>query len=147
MSDLHPTPKREVDQELKGKEWKSALTVAVAGLSAFLSLSGLSIYFLSFGRVNQFMVLAHTALGLLFFAPYIIYQIRHYLYSRQFNLSEVKLLGYSSLLVMAFCVVSGLVLTWQAAMTNRISYMWDQIHTISGLVFIPLIVAHILILA
>ncbi|MDH3889558.1 MAG: cytochrome c family protein [candidate division Zixibacteria bacterium] len=137
---------RNVGPESKAREWKSPLAILVAGAFLFLAISGVAIYFFGFSVTNQFMVLFHTALGLAFVLPYIIYQIRHYLYSRQFNLTDVKLLGYTSFAAVAVCSVSGLVLTWQPIFGTRISYLWDTIHTVSGLVSIALVLLHVALL-
>jgi len=118
----------------------------MAGAYLFLAVSGAAIYFFGFSITNQFMVIFHTVIGLLFVLPYIIYQLRHYLYSRQFSLTNVKLLGYCSWVTISVCTVSGLVLTWQPIFSTRLSYLWDTIHTVSGLVSIPLVLLHLIIL-
>lgn len=136
----------DVGVERKTLEWKATLVAAISGLFLFLSVSGVSIYFFPFSITNQFMVLFHTGLGLVFAIPYVAYQWRHYRYSRSFNLTDTKVLGYSSFVCMAACVISGLVLTWQPIFGTKISYGWDLVHTVSGLVAIPLILSHIIIL-
>lgn len=134
---------REVGPERKAREWKSPLAILIAGGYLFLAISGVAIYFFGFSITNQFMVLFHTGLGLAFVLPYIVYQLRHYLYSRQFNLTDVKLLGYSSFAAVAVCSISGLVLSWQPIFSTRISYLWDTIHTVSGLVSIAVLLLHV----
>lgn len=137
---------REVGPERKAREWKSPLAILIAGGYLFLAISGVAIYFFGFSVTNQFMVLFHTGLGLAFVLPYIVYQLRHYLYSRQFNLTDVKLLGYCSFAAVAVCSVSGLVLTWQPIFSTRISYLWDTVHTVSGLVSIAVLLLHVALL-
>lgn len=146
MTDYSMKDTREAGVERKLQEWKASLAAITAGLFLFLAVSGVSLYFFPFNITNQFMVLFHTALGLIFTLPYIYYQLRHYLYSRQFSLTNVKLLGYCSWVAMSVCVISGLVLTWQPIFGTRISYAWDLVHTVSGLVVIPLVIIHIMIL-
>ncbi len=133
--------------EKKTREWKSHLVAGIAGLFLFLSASGALVYLAPFSIINQFMVLFHTALGLVFVVPFTYYQFRHYLYSRRFNLTTAKLLGYCSFITLAVCVISGLVVTWQPIFDTRLDYTWDLIHTVSGLVSIPMVLSHIVVLA
>ena len=128
----------------RAKEWRSSLGIAVGGVMLFETLTGLSIYFLPFSISNQMMVLLHTVFGLLFVAPFILYQIRHWLFYRRYTMTHTKLTGYLGLAVSAICIVSGVVLTWQSLFGYRINYVWKNIHLVSTFAIIGFTVPHII---
>ncbi len=59
-------------------EWSARLSIAVGGLLCFETLSGLWIWLLPFSISSQLLVLLHTVVGILFLAPFLIYQGRHW---------------------------------------------------------------------
>ena len=109
------------------REWRSGLAIWVAGLLVFETLTGLSVWLLPFSIPNQFMVLVHTALGCLFVLPCAGYLIRHWLRYRSNLMTHLKLLGYVGAFVLILCALSGIILTFQAAVGTKISYFWDTI--------------------
>jgi hypothetical protein len=125
-------------------EWKAKLVILTSGLLIFETLTGLAIYFLPFNLSNQMMVLIHTLIGLIFIIPYIWYQIRHYVISRQYAFTYIKFLGQATFTTITVCSLSGLVLTYQGAFSTRISYTMDLIHIISTFVLIAAVATHIL---
>lgn len=127
----------------RSEEWRSKLSIMVGGLLVFESLTGLAIYLLPFSLPIQFTVLVHTAAGLVFIIPYIIYQIRHWVVYRHAPMTHVKLTGYLSLIVTLICGLSGVVRTVQAALGTRISYAWELVHIISTFALIACAVPHI----
>jgi Cytochrome c554 and c-prime len=127
----------------RASEWKRFLTVITAGVLTFLTLTGLSIYFLGFGESNQIMVLSHTVIGLLFVIPTTWYQIRHWRRHSTGSMTHVMLTGYFSTAAVIVAGISGLVLTYQAAFSTRIVYMWDLIHIVSTFAVIAAILAHV----
>ena len=130
----------------RSEEWRAKLSIFVSGLLVFETLTGLAIYLLPFSLPVQFAVLLHTAAGLIFVIPYIVYQVRHWLVYREAAMTHVKLTGYISLVVAVVCGVSGLVLTVQAAFGTRISYAWDLAHIISTFALIAFALPHVVIL-
>ena len=60
------------------REWRAKLTSVVAGLFAFLAITGLFIYFGPFSVTAQVMVLLHTLIGVVFAVPYVMYQWHHW---------------------------------------------------------------------
>ncbi|MFQ5744485.1 MAG: hypothetical protein ACE5HV_12980, partial [Acidobacteriota bacterium] len=128
------------------QEWRSRLTAAVVILFLFEAVSGLLIYFGPFSVTVQVMVLLHTLLGLAFVAPYIVYQVHHWLTNRPRPFNQHKLLGYLSVVAIAAVGVSGLVLTGQAAWGRKISYAWDLIHLVSGLSATVFVIWHLVII-
>jgi hypothetical protein len=113
------------------------------GLLAFLAASGLWIYCGAFSRPAQVLVLVHTLVGLAFLVPYAWYQATHLLAHLRFALEAVLLLGWVCAIALVVCVVSGLVLTGQAALGSRISYAWRQVHIVSTFVLLPVLVCHV----
>jgi len=128
------------------REWRARLTATITGLFAFLAISGIFIYFGPFGVAAQVTVLLHTLFGVVFVVPYVMYQWHHWRTNRERPLNQHKLLGYLSLIALAAVVVSGIVLTVQAGWGSRISYAWDQVHLIGGLIATAVVVWHLVII-
>ena len=128
------------------REWRGRLTAAVTILFLFEAITGLVIYFGPFNVTAQVMVLLHTALGLVFSVPYVVYQVHHWRTNRPRPFNQHKLLGYLSLTCVAVVGVSGLVLTLQAGWASRISYVWDMIHLMSGLAASAFVLWHLLVI-
>ncbi len=127
--------------------WKSGLAIWTTGFLLFETLSGLSIWLLPFTLTNQMLVIWHTVAGVLFLIPASWYSFKHWRYYRRQLLTHTKLFGYLALAVAAICAVSGLVLTWQALFSPRISYFWDRVHLFSTLTLIGFLAPHIVIVA
>jgi hypothetical protein len=128
----------------KVSEWQHRLLACVAGLLAFETITGLSIYLLPFSVPNQVAVLLHTAVGLACVIPYAWYQLRHWRAYRERQLTHVKLTGYFSMVAAIAVVVSGLVLSYQAVFGNRIGYGWDLVHIIATFGLLASVLPHIL---
>lgn len=131
----------------KSAEWKRFLAIFTSGVLVFLTLSGLSIFLLGFSETNQVMVLVHTLVGVVFIAPFIWYQVRHYLIYRDQTMTHVKLTGYLALAAAAVATVSGIVLTYEAALGTKITYMWRLVHIISTFAIIVAVAPHIVTIA
>lgn len=134
--------------ELRPKisEWQRRLLACVVGLLAFETLSGLSIYLLPFSVPNQFAVLLHTVIGLVFVVPYAWYQLRHWRLYRGRQMTHVKLTGYFSMVAAIALAVSGVVLSYQALLATRIGYGWDLVHTVATFALVASVLPHILAL-
>lgn len=125
------------------KEWRSGLTAIVGGLMLYLLLSGLAIFLLPFGEFTQFSVLVHTLIGIVAPLPIIWYSVRHWRVRRGGNLSHYQLLGYIALTLLALCVISGFIVTWQGWVGPRISPLWDMTHLVSGIASAAFIGVHL----
>ena len=110
------------------RRWKSRLTILVAALLLFETVSGLAIWLLPFSVPVQMTVLVHTVGGVLLLVPYGYYQIRHWLTYRHRPLDWIKLTGYLSMGATSLALVSGGVLTYQALFTRAIGDSWDLLH-------------------
>ena len=130
----------------RGVEWRSRLAILVAGLLAFTTLSGLSIWLLPFSVPNQVMVLAHTLVGLIFLIPCAWYLVRHFLRYWRNTMSHILLLGYLGAAAVILCAVSGVVLTYQSALGTKISYAWDAAHIITTIATLAFVLLHILVI-
>lgn len=122
--------------------WKQRLLRLVAGLFVFEAISGLIIWVGPFRVSTQFLVLFHTIVGLAFVIPFLITQIQHFPVGWRKGDRFQKWLGIAGCVVVAVATVSGIVLTAQAAVGTRISYLWHYIHLVSSLVSIPVVVVH-----
>ena len=130
----------------KVREWEHRLLHFVAGMLVFETLTGLSIYLLGFGLPNQFMVLLHTGVGLVFILPYAWYQVRHWRLYRRMRMTHFKLTGYFSLVATGVAGVSGLVLTFQAAFLTKIGYAWDLVHVVATFALLAALVPHVVLI-
>ncbi|HMB69653.1 MAG TPA: hypothetical protein VKU85_10080, partial [bacterium] len=132
--------------DARAAEWRSRLAIFVSGLLAFETLSGLSIWLLPFSVPNQFLVLAHTAAGILFLVPYLIYQARHWLRYWRRPWSHYLVTGYVAFAAVLLNAVSGVVLTVQATFGTRITYGWDLAHIVTTLAIIAFLIPHVVLI-
>jgi len=127
----------------KSDEWQHKLLICVSGLLVFETLTGLFIWLMPFSVSGQVMVLLHTILGLVFIVPYAWYQIRHWLVYSSTKLNHYKLTGYFSVAATVVAGLSGVVLSYQAVFSTRISYAWDLVHIVSTFALVASVVPHI----
>ncbi|HEX5138810.1 MAG TPA: multiheme c-type cytochrome [Planctomycetota bacterium] len=108
----------------------------------YLLVTGLVILLAPFGRAAQASVLLHTLLGILFLVPFFAYLLPHFIARWRDKLSHLLLLGYMAGTVLLAVVLSGIILTVQAAFGSRISYGWDLAHIITGCAVGAIVVVH-----
>ncbi len=132
---------------LKEREWTRPLLNAVAGLLAFETFTGLANYLLPFSLPNQVMVLLHTIGGLVLLAPFAWYQWRHWQNYRSLRVSHVVLTGYLAMAATIVLLVSGVVLTAEAAMGTRISRAWDVVHLLATVALLASVLPHLITLS
>jgi hypothetical protein len=125
------------------RHWNAPLVWMVVGLLVFETVSGLSIWLLPFSVSNQFLVLIHTAGGVLFLAPSLWYQLAHWQRLRRTPFDHVSLTGYLSTAATLVALVSGVVLTVQAMVGTRISPTWSDVHIASTIAFIAALGGHL----
>jgi hypothetical protein len=135
------TPPRHATS--RAEEWRQRLLYCVAGLLVFETVTGLGIYLLPFSVPNQWTVVFHTLAGLAFVAPFAWYQARHWKLYRSIRVSHVVLTGYFAMLATVVLIISGLVLTYQAAFTTRISRGWDLTHIWATFGLIASVLPHV----
>jgi hypothetical protein len=124
-------------------EWRQRLLLFVAGFLLFETLSGLAIYFLSFSLGNQIMVIIHTLAGLVMVIPFIWYLFRHWMIYKGQAMNHFMLSGYILMVISLMLCLSGVILTWQAIFSSRISLFWDQIHLITTFAFLGFTGLHV----
>ena len=128
------------NQTLKG--WTSHLAAFVTAIIVVESVTGLWIYLAPFSVTSQIQVLLHTLAGLIVLVPYFVYQVRHLRIWYNQKFTAIMVLGYALMAMMLICIVSGLVLTWQAVIGPKVSELWDLIHLVSGIAIFALLVFH-----
>lgn len=128
------------DMAIRGWAWNLAIFV----IAAFVieAITGLWIYLAPFSIISQLQVLLHTGLGLILLVPYAYYQTRHFLSWYRQNATAVMVLGYALMVMAITCLLSGIVLTWQAAFGSKISSGWDLVHLVTGLAAFALTAIH-----
>ena len=130
----------------RADEWRHRLLYSVAGLFVFETLTGLAIYLLPFSVPNQWMVVFHTLAGLAFVIPFAWYQVRHWSRYRAIRVSHVVLTGYFAMLASLVLIASGLVLTYEAIFSRRISRGWDLAHVWGTFALLASILPHVVTL-
>jgi hypothetical protein len=142
------TGQAELSSGQKGRtaEWRSRLSIFVGGLLLFETITGLWIWLLPFSVSSQVSVLAHTAAGMLFLVPYLVYQGRHWWIYRGRPLSHYLITGYVAFAMVALNAVSGVILTFQALFGRLISYIWDTVHIVTTLGIIAFLIPHVALL-
>ncbi|MDH5603024.1 MAG: cytochrome c family protein [Cyclobacteriaceae bacterium] len=138
--------KQQVHKNPKATEWGHKLLLVISGLLLFETITGLSIYFLPFSLPNQVMVLLHTVIGLIFIVPYTWYQLRHWRIYKSRPMNHFVLTGYTLLILCVLLIISGVVLTWQAAMQTKIGKAWDLVHTYATFALVAFSVAHVVLI-
>jgi hypothetical protein len=123
--------------------WRDRLGHLSAGTTGALALTGAAIWLLPFSRTVQVTVLAHTLLGLAATIPLAWYLTSHWRAYRSYPLTWFKLLGYVAVAVLAACLVSGFVLTWQPVFDNRIGYTWRTVHRWTMVASVLFAAAHV----
>jgi hypothetical protein len=130
----------------RAQEWSARLSIFIGGLLCFEALSGLWIWLLPFSVSSQMLVLLHTAAGIAFLVPYLIYQGRHWWLYRDRPWSHYMVTGYVAFAAIALNTVSGVVLTLQALFGRAISYAWDNVHIVTTLAILAFLVPHVALL-
>ncbi len=140
-------PMQDPDKVIPGEaEWRRRFAGLTLAWLLFETLTGLSAYFLPFSVPNQWMVLAHTLVGLIFLVPILVYQARHLAAYWTRPSSPVKAMGYLATAATAVAIVSGLVLTVQAIWGRRISYAWDTAHVIATFALVAFVLPHVVVI-
>ena len=127
--------------------WTAWLAKFSMAALLFEAVSGLAITFAPFYAAIQWGVLLHTAIGAIMLLPLAWYCSVHWWDYRRWALSHVVLLGYVTLVALAVCATSGVVLTWQGILGTKISPFWRQTHLISTIVTLSGLVPHLFFVA
>jgi tetratricopeptide (TPR) repeat protein len=130
----------------RAREWGSPLLLAVSAVLVFETVSGLAAWLLPFSALSQHVVLLHVLLGLVFLAPFAWYPSRHWAGYRRHATTHYKISGYVAFGLVAALIVTGLVLTAQAAFGRRISHGWDRAHLVATLAVLPFLLLHVVLL-
>ncbi|HEV2175596.1 MAG TPA: multiheme c-type cytochrome [Terriglobia bacterium] len=115
----------------------------MGGVLLFAALTGLGIWLLPFSVGAQMAVLMHTALGLAIVVPFTLWQLEHWLATRNAPWRFRKFCAYAGFWTLAVTTISGIVLTWEAMFSLLSSHFWDRVHLWSGLLSLPFIAYHV----
>jgi hypothetical protein len=125
--------------------WSKPLARTTGAILLFELSSGLAITLGPFHPATQWGLLLHTIAGVITLAPLAWYLVRHWRNYSDQTLSDVLLLGYVGLAALVICLVSGLLLTWQALLGVKTLSWLRYIHLISTLLTVAATVPHIFI--
>jgi len=129
--------------ESRAAEWGRRLAAIALAWLLFETLTGLAIWLLPFSAPNQWMVVAHTGLGLLFLPAVLYEQVRHLRVYWSRPRAAVKVMGYLGSAATLAAIVSGLVLTVQAVLGRRIDYAWDTAHIVATCALAAFVLPHV----
>ena len=125
-------------------EWRrTSLRWTLAGF-VYLFVSGLVILLAPFSTGAQISVIAHTLGGLAWLVPFFVYFVPHLARRWREPISHLMILGWTTGILFVATVVSGLVVTGQAAFGRRMGPTWDLVHTIAGCAAAPILGAHLI---
>jgi cytochrome c554/c'-like protein len=136
----------QVIRAARTQDWRSRLVLGLSGLLLFETVTGLAVYLAPFSVANQIAVLLHTLVGVPLVLPATWYVVSHFLAYRQHPLTHYKLTGYVAAAAMALLAVSGFILTWEALLGTRISYLWRTMHIVGTFVLLGFLTPHIVLL-
>ena len=147
MNESNPNPNNIAGNGFAGRQgWESWLAKLSMAALLFEAVTGLAITFGPFHAV-QWSVLAHTVVGALTLLPLAWYCTAHWWEYRHWALSHIVLLGYVSLVGLAVCSVSGVVLTAEGLFGLKTSALWRQVHLISTFVTFGGLLPHLFFVA
>ncbi len=115
----------------------------VGGALAFTVLSGLAVWALPFSGFSQMTVLLHTALGAAAVAAFAIWQLRHWLATRNAPRKARKLAAYIGFWLLAASAASGFLVTWQGWFGTYVSHGWSLLHLWTGVAALPFLAYHL----
>jgi hypothetical protein len=133
----------------KGREleWRRRFAALTLAWLAAETLTGLGLWLLPFSVPAQWMVVIHTLVGVVLLAPVLDYLLWHFVAYRARPQGAVVWMGYAGALAVLVAIVSGLVLTAQAAWGTRIAYAWDRVHLVSTVALVAFALPHVLVVA
>ena len=123
--------------------WASRLVVVVGAMIVLETVTGLWIWLGPFSLGAQIQLIVHTVVGFLFIGPYLYYQVKHWLVWWRQTVTPAMVLGYFLMIAVLTSMVTGILLTWQAAMGPRIAPLVDLIHLVSGIGTVVLLFVHL----
>ena len=122
--------------------WGSLLTRICVWTLLIESVTGLAIRFAPFHPAVEWSVVAHTVLGALTLLPVAWYCALHWNDYRGQAWSDVLFLGYFTVVALAVCTVSGVVVTIQALFGQSTSALWRNIHLVSTFATLAAVAPH-----
>jgi hypothetical protein len=128
-------------------EWGRRFAALSLAWLAAESLTGLGLWLLPFSVPAQWMVVVHTVVGFVFLVPVLAYLGQHFLAYRTRPQGAVVWMGYAGTAAALAAILSGVVLTAQAAWGTRISYAWDQVHLVSTFALLAFALPHVVVVA
>ena len=124
--------------------WTVLGLVMTGGTLLFVTLTGLAIWLIPFGRASQVTVLFHTGAGLLLLIPIVYWQLSHWRATRQAPRSASKISAYVGFWVLAVNLLSAAIITYQAMFGVLSSHLWAGVHRWTGILLVPLLLFHVL---
>jgi len=124
-------------------DWRSFLTWVTTSILIYGFLSGLAILLLPFGAFTQYSIVVHSAVGILSCVP-ICWLV--YLHWRRRNHQippMVQWVAGLATLLLAVCILAGVVLSLQAAFGTWVTPAVRYVHLVAGLLLGLAVFAHL----
>jgi hypothetical protein len=128
-------------------EWARRFAALTLAWLTAETVTGLGLWLLPFSVPAQWMVVVHTAVGVVFLVPMLIYLWQHFVAYRARPTGAVVWMGYVGTAATLAVIVSGLVLAAQALWGTRISYAWDRVHLVSTFALLAFALPHVAVVA
>jgi hypothetical protein len=112
------------------------------GLLGFVTVSGLVVWLLPFSAFTQVSVVLHTALGLAAAVAFSIWQLSHWLATRNAPRRPRKVAAYVGFWLLAVSCAAGLVIAWQGLFGLYMSHLWARVHLWTGVLALRFLVYH-----
>ena len=124
-------------------DWRSFLTWVTTSILVYGFLSGLAILLLPFGAFAQYSVIVHSAVGMLSFVPICWLIYLHWQRRNQHIQALVRRVAIFATLLLAVCILAGVILSLQAALGTWVTPAVRYVHLVTGLLLGLAVVAHL----
>jgi len=114
-------------------DWRSFLLWMTTAVLTYGLLSGLAIWLMPFGQFAQYSVLVHSLIGGLSFVPVLLLIYLHWRHDRVDASVSVRRIANTATLLTLLCILTGFLVSLQAAFGTWVSPSLRNGHLITGL--------------
>ena len=134
--------KKYIQTELQ-RDFRSLLTWIAFGLLFYFMLSGAFITWMPFDIYSQYSVIVHSVTGIAALLPVGIIVYLHWRRRDGSVDGALETVATSALVLLGICLLSGLVVTLQAALGTHVQAFWWTVHQLSSFGFAVAVLAHL----
>ena len=115
----------------------------VGGALLFVVLTGYAVWVLPFSVFRQVCVLLHTGVGVIAATALAVWQLSHWLAARKSPRTSRKVCAYVGFWLLAASVVTGFIVSWQAAFGRYMGRFADSVHLWTGVLALLFLAYHL----